>query len=58
MPYAGLLLASLVYGPATFLLGPVSSWLSRCYEYQADRFARRLGLAEPLAESLENDVAG
>lgn len=52
VPYAGLLLASLVYGPATFLLGPLSSWLSRCYEYQADRFARRLGLAEPLAESL------
>ena len=51
-PYAGLLLASIVYGPVTFLIDPFSAWLSRRHEFEADAFAREAGLGRPLCEAL------
>jgi len=52
LPYAGLLLAGIVYGPVTFLVQPVSAWISRRHEYEADDYARAAGLAGPLGEAL------
>jgi len=52
LPHAGLLLAGIVYGPAAFLFQPLSAWLSRRHEYEADGFARDEGFAEAMAEAL------
>ncbi len=53
VPYAGLLLASLVYSPVMFLFKPIFSSLSRCFEYEADRYAgKEMGLAEAMSEGL------
>jgi len=51
-PYAGLLLACLIYGPVVFFFGPLFSWMSRRFEYEADRYARDMGLADALCTSL------
>lgn len=47
----GLLLFSLAYGPVGHVLGLCNNFLSRAFEYQADRYAVELGydLAGPLA---------
>lgn len=51
--HALLALASLGGGAFTFFLAPVSSWISRRHEYQADRYAVRLtGLGPALASAL------
>jgi STE24 endopeptidase len=51
--HALLALASLGGGAFTFFLAPISSWISRRHEYQADRYAVRLtGLGPALASAL------
>jgi STE24 endopeptidase len=51
--HAGLALFSLCAGAFTFFLDPLSSWLSRRHEYEADRFAVRLtGRGDALRASL------
>lgn len=48
-----LLLVSLLGGTVTFWFSPLSHWLSRQWEYQADRYAREaMGTAEPLIAAL------
>jgi len=51
--HAALALAALAGGAFTFWLGPLSAWLSRRHERQADRFAAQAaGLGPALAASL------
>ena len=51
--HAALALLSLCGGAFTFFLEPISAWLSRRHEYQADRFAVRLtGGGTALRDSL------
>jgi STE24 endopeptidase len=52
-PYAGLLLASLVYTPVMFFIQPFLSLLSRRFEYAADRFAGlNMALGKPMKDML------
>ncbi len=44
--------ASLILGVLGPALGPISNWISRRHEYQADDFARRQVGAEPLVSAL------
>jgi STE24 endopeptidase len=48
----GLIAASLVLGIVTPALGPVSNWISRRQEFQADDFARRMVGADPMVSAL------
>lgn len=53
VPYAGLFLASLLYGPLMFLFKPAVTFISRSREFDADRYAGRdMGLAGPLRDAL------
>jgi STE24 endopeptidase len=49
----GLVLFSILYQPASLLLGMVSSALSRRHEFQADAFARQACGKEPLMAGLQ-----
>lgn len=51
--HAGLLGFGLLYGPISLLSGLFMNFLSRKFEYQADRYARETYAAEPLADSLK-----
>src|SRR5258707_4773730 len=48
----GLIAASLILGIVTPVLAPVSNWISRRQEFQADDFARRMVGAEPMESAL------
>ncbi len=48
----GLIAASLVLGIATPALTPISNWISRRHEFQADDFARRMVGADPMVSAL------
>jgi STE24 endopeptidase len=51
--YAGLFLISLVYSPVMFFVQPALAWLSRRFEFEADRFAgRELGSGQALSDML------
>ncbi len=53
VPYAGLFLASLAYGPFMFFFRPLFAWISRIREFDADRYAAsEMGLAGPLCDAL------
>jgi STE24 endopeptidase len=53
--HGGLVLFSLLTGPATFYLGPLMNLLSRKHEYEADRFAvETLHRSTPMEEALVN----
>jgi len=49
-----LLLLTLIFGGAlSFWLSPLANWRSRCFEYQADRFAAQaVGSPQPLVNAL------
>ncbi len=48
----GLIAAGLLLGIVSPLLTPISNWISRRHEFQADDFARRMVGAEPLVSAL------
>lgn len=50
--YLGLILFSLVSGIYTFFLTPVTSWISRRYEFEADQFASEHANADDLISAL------
>ncbi len=50
--YMGLLAFSLLYQPVSFVLDIFSNLISRKHEYQADAYARSLGLGKPLIKAL------
>jgi STE24 endopeptidase len=53
--HGGLVLFSLLSGPATFYLGPLMNLLSRKHEYEADRFAvETLHESTPMEQALVN----
>jgi STE24 endopeptidase len=53
--HGGLVLFSLLTGPATFYLGPLMNLLSRKHEYEADRFAvETLRKSAPMEQALVN----
>lgn len=51
-PAMSLLVAAAAFGPMSLLLAPLSNWLHRRAEFQADAFADRMVGAEPLARAL------
>jgi len=54
VPYAGLLVLSIIGKPVTFFFTPVGSVISRMFERQADAYAYSLtGTARPLASALK-----
>jgi STE24 endopeptidase len=54
-PYAGLFLVSLVYSPVMFFLQPAMAWVSRRFEFEADRFAgKEMGFHRALSDMLVN----
>lgn len=53
VPYAGLLLVSIVYSPLMFFVQPLMSGLTRRFEFEADRFAARaMDLGSPMCDML------
>ena len=54
IPYAGLLMLSIIGKPVAFFFTPIGSMISRKYERQADEYAHSLtGTAIPLARALK-----
>jgi len=54
IPYMGLLLAAVVFGPVSFFFTPVSAMIQRRYEREADDFAYTLtGTTRPLRDALK-----
>lgn len=54
IPYVGLLLAAVVFGPVSFFFTPLSAMIQRKYEREADDFTYRLtGTTHPLCEALK-----
>ena len=50
--YTGILLFIMVSGIYTFFITPLSSWVSRKYEFEADEFASRYALPQDLIDAL------
>lgn len=48
----GLIAASLLLGIVTPILTPVSNWISRRHEFEADAFARKMVGADPMVSAL------
>lgn len=51
--YIGLIMFGLLFTPVEFVLGLFMNTFSRKHEYQADAFAAKYGLADPLIEGLK-----
>lgn len=51
--HLGLLAFGVLYSPVSLLLGLALNYLSRKNEYQADKYAADLGLADPLVKALK-----
>jgi len=52
IPYAGLLLAMIIYSPVIFLLRPLRTAQERRHEQEADRYASSLDLGPSLGDAL------